>query len=137
MSKDLTLLIDQIRAITSVQDMELVSAIIQAMPGKMAPEVQQALVDKLKEVNQQSKQARVQAISILRQNGVDYPLTDWLTPKNYAKKFGIDNPETVLNWIRRGVIPAQNVKEIPELDLRLVKAVVYTPRPYAKWNSFI
>lgn len=127
-------LIAQIRAIASPEDMERVSALIRSMPGKMAPQVQSALLEKMAEVNAQSKAALEETItetsSVLRLHGVEYPLTDWLTPANYARKFELKNPMVVTNWIARGIIPAENVKEIPELGIRLVKAIEYSPRKY-------
>ena len=123
-------LIARIRAIASAEDMAEVSALIRAMPGNMEPAVQDALLEKLAEFTAKSKADREETISILKVHGVEYPLTDWLTPKNYMTQFGIKNIETVLNWMARGIIPAENIKEIPELGLRLVKAVEYTPRTY-------
>lgn len=123
-------LIEQIQAVTTAEEMSAVTQTIKAMPGKMAPEVQAALMDKLAQFNAQSKAAQDDIISVLQVNGVSYPLTDWLTPANYARQFNIENVATVTNWIKRGIIPAENIKEIPELGLRLVKAVQYSPRAY-------
>ncbi|GAB2571638.1 hypothetical protein [Spirosoma areae] len=123
-------LIARIQAIANSEDMACVSALIREQPGKMAPAVQDALLDKLSELTDKSEAARQDAISVLKVHGVEYPLTDWLTPANYARSFHIANVATVTNWINRGIIPADNVKEIPELGLRLVKAVEYSPRPY-------
>lgn len=125
-------MIAQIKAIDSVEDMERVAALIRSQPGQMAPEVQQALLDKLAESTAQSKAARQDVITTLQIHGVSYPLSDWLTPKNYAKKFDLKSGEVVLNWINRGIIPEDHIKEIPELGLRLVKAVEYTPRTYER-----
>ena len=62
--------------------------------------------------------------AFLEQNGTRFPLTDWLTPAEYAKRFGLKSTNVVSNWIRRGVIPAENILHVPELnDIRLVKAV--------------
>ncbi len=125
-------IIEQIKAINSPEEMERVAALIRARPGQMAPEVQAALLDKLEESTAKSKAAREEVINTLQVHGVSYPLTDWLTPKNYAIKFGLKNAETVQNWIKRGIIPEDHIKEIPELGLRLVKAVEYSPRPYER-----
>ncbi|WP_338876970.1 hypothetical protein WBJ53_15035 [Spirosoma sp. SC4-14] len=126
-----TELILLIKDISSPEDMQRVRDTIMQMPGQMAPEVQQALLDKVAQVTAQSKAKREDAIAVLKVHGVEYPLTDWLTPKNYATKFGIKNTETVINWINRGVIDSENVKEIPELGLRLVRAIEYSPRKYS------
>ena len=123
-------LIDRIKAVANADHMDAVDGLIRAQPGKMAPDVQDALLAKLAELTDKSEAARQEAISVLRMNGVEYPLTDWLTPANYARSFNIPNVATVINWIARGIIPAENVKDIPELGLRLVKAVEYSPRTY-------
>ena len=118
-------LLDQIKAIATAEDMNQVRAEIEAHFVRLTPEVQQALLDKLEEITAQSKQAREGAIATLKMHGVDYPLTDWLTPDNYAKKFELPNAEMVFRWINRGMIQAENIKEIPELDLLLVRAIEY------------
>jgi hypothetical protein len=66
------------------------------------------------------------AETFLQQNGTTFPLTDWLTPAEYAKRFGLKSTNVVSNWIRRGVIPAENILHVPELnDIKLIKAVSY------------
>ncbi|RYC69738.1 hypothetical protein [Spirosoma sordidisoli] len=125
-------IINQIRAIATAEDMHRVDQLIRSQPGPMAPEVQQALLEKLKESTAQSKAAREDMITTLKSQGVEYPLTDWLTPKKYADRFGLKNSEVVLNWINRGIIPPDHIKEIPELGVRLVKAVEYSPRTYER-----
>ena len=132
--RNLTIL-EQIRGISTPDDMEQVAAMLRSTDDPLSKEVQQALLDKMSEVTAQSKVAREDTVATLKIHGVNYPLTDWLTPKNYAKRFGISNTETVINWINRGVIGEDDVKEIPELGLRLVRAVEYSPRKYATVKS--
>lgn len=53
-------------------------------------------------------------------------LAKWVTIKKYCEMFDIKNTETVTNWIGRGIIPAENVRTIEELNnIRLIKAVPY------------
>ncbi len=67
-----------------------------------------------------------EATAFLQQNGTKFPLTDWLTPAEYAKRFGLKSTNVVSNWIRRGVIPSENILHVPELnDIRLIKAIPY------------
>ncbi|MBO0931233.1 hypothetical protein [Fibrella aquatilis] len=67
-----------------------------------------------------------EATAFLQQNGTKFPLTDWLTPAEYAKRFGLKSTNVVSNWIKRGVIPTENILHVPELnDIRLIKAVPY------------
>lgn len=62
----------------------------------------------------------------LMYKGEPYPTDQWLTITEYCKRFDIKDTHTVTNWIRRGVIPAENVVTIPEYNnIRLVKAIPY------------
>ena len=62
----------------------------------------------------------------LFKDGKQYSLSDWLTPKEYAKRFDLRSTQVITNWIHRGVIPKENVVTIQELNnLTLVKAVPY------------
>ena len=79
-----------------------------------------------KELMAQAETTIDEATAFLQQNGTRFPLTDWLTPAEYAKRFGLRSTNVVSNWIRRGVIPAENILHVPELnDIRLIKAVPY------------
>lgn len=58
--------------------------------------------------------------------GRPYPTDEWLTVKEYCKRFEISNTQTVTNWIKRGIIPAENVVTVEEYNnIRLVKAIPY------------
>ncbi|GAB4001496.1 hypothetical protein GCM10028807_57780 [Spirosoma daeguense] len=51
--------------------------------------------------------------------------TAWLTIKRYAEKYSL-TINTVTNWIARGIIPAEAVRVVPELnDIRLVRDRAY------------
>ncbi len=66
------------------------------------------------------------AMSLLDEMGVEYSLNEWLTVKKYCERFGLANTMVVTNWINRGIIPAQNIKIVDELNgLKLIKAVAY------------
>ena len=63
---------------------------------------------------------------LIEKNGEKYPLDEWITPAEYARQFNLKTTMVVSNWIRRGIIPPENILHIPELnDLRLIKAVPY------------
>ena len=69
----------------------------------------------------------VKAVKFMEINGIRYDLGEWVTIAEYAKRFGMKSTNVVTNWIRRGVIPTENVISVPELnDIRLIKAVPYT-----------
>lgn len=69
-------------------------------------------------------------LAFLQAKGVKLPgnlldMSDWLTIKRYAEKYNLST-QVVTNWIARGVIPADCVKDVPELnDLRLIKDQPY------------
>ena len=70
------------------------------------------------------------SLAYLQSRGIKLPnslldMSDWLTIKRYAEKYSVTT-QVVTNWISRGVIPADCVKDVSELnDLRLVKDQPY------------
>lgn len=78
----------------------------------------------------QAESAFAASLAYLQARGVQLPgslldMSNWLTIKRYAEKYGMTT-QVVTNWIARGVIPADCVKDVPELnDLRLVKDQPY------------
>ena len=65
------------------------------------------------------------AVQLARESGVQVDLTQWLTIKRYAQRYGLTT-QVVTNWIARGTIPAECTMSLPELnDLRLVKNQPY------------
>ena len=78
------------------------------------------------ELLQDARNLRAEVENHLKLNGIAYQLDDWLTIKKYCERFGIEDTQIVTNWIRRGVIPSENVREIKELNgIRLIKAIAY------------
>lgn len=69
-------------------------------------------------------------------NGTEYCLNEqngWVTLSRYVDLYKIKNLTTVLNWINRGIIPKENIIEIPCLNnMKIIKAVQYEPRKYNK-----
>lgn len=73
--------------------------------------------------------AIAEARSYLISQGEVVDLSEWVTIKEYCKRFGIKNIETVLNWINRGIVPKENVVVVEEFNnTRLIKAVEYHVR---------
>jgi hypothetical protein len=61
-----------------------------------------------------------------------YELNDWVTVAEYCKRFDIPNTQTVSNWIKRGIIPAENTVVIEEYNhIRLIKAIPYQDKQVA------
>lgn len=79
----------------------------------------QALIE---DTDQMIKEAQAYLIS----QGQVVDLTDWVTIKEYCRRFNIKNTETVTNWIGRGIVPAENIRIIEEFNnTRLIKAIPY------------
>ena len=78
------------------------------------------------EFMQELRQNREEIEDFLKINGIEYKLDEWLTIARYAERFNISSTSIISNWIRRGVIPPENIREVEELNgLRLIKAVPY------------
>jgi hypothetical protein len=53
-------------------------------------------------------------------------LNEWITMKEYTKRFHLSSTNVVSNWIKRGLVPASNIRVLPMLNnLKLIKAVKY------------
>ena len=62
----------------------------------------------------------------VKYKGITYAFPEWTTIVNYCKLHGIKNPQTVSNWVNRGIVSERNVVVIKELnDLKLIKNVIY------------
>jgi len=72
-----------------------------------------------------SKIAQENAIALLTAEGEKIELADWITIKEYARRFELESTNVVSNWIKRGIVPANNIRDFPELNIRLIKAVAY------------
>ena len=53
-------------------------------------------------------------------------LNEWITMKEYTKRFQLKSTNVVSNWIKRGLVPPANIRTLPMLNnLKLIKAVKY------------
>ncbi len=74
----------------------------------------------------QNANTQKEALKLLSSQGQEIDLGEWVTIKEYAKRFGIKSTNVVSNWISRGVIPPENIIDIAELNnIRLIRAVPY------------
>ena len=75
----------------------------------------------LAEIQRESEES----LKIFVEHGFVLDTTKWLTIARYAQKYDVSQ-QVVVNWINRGVVPADCVQEIPELNnIRLVKDQPY------------
>lgn len=87
-------------------------------PQTISPEIEALLA--------QGDRIITEAETFLQQQGRTYSLAEWITPAEYARRFGLASTMIVTNRISRGVIPAENVLHVPEINnTRLVKAIPY------------
>lgn len=64
--------------------------------------------------------------SYLQANGVTYHLSEWVTLKEYAKRHNLETTNVVSNWISRGTVTPDDIRDFPELNnLRLIRDKEY------------
>ena len=74
----------------------------------------------------ESKDLLSQIDSILATPDYTINLNEWVTMKEYSKRFNLSTTNVVTNWIKRGIIPQENIRTVPMLNgLKLIKAVKY------------
>ncbi|GAB3255965.1 hypothetical protein GCM10027347_17480 [Larkinella harenae] len=66
-----------------------------------------------------------ETLKIITPLGFTLDTAEWLTIARYSKKYDIPQ-STITSWISRGVIPADAVQDLPELNnIRLIKDQPY------------
>ena len=99
-------------------------------------ELKRALLTKTQQIIANSVQTRREAEKLLMEleensviievNGQKYPLQEWVTIQQYCKKMGLNSTSIVTNWIKRGIIPDENILRIKQLNnLKLIKDLPY------------
>ena len=74
----------------------------------------------------ESKDLLSQIDSVLATPDYTINLNEWVTMKEYSKRFNLSTTNVVTNWIKRGIIPQENIRIVPMLNgLKLIKAVKY------------
>ncbi|WP_149244209.1 hypothetical protein [Dyadobacter sp. 32] len=87
---------------------------------------QEEIENQIQGIVARSRAAREEAADYLFNNGETLDLGKWVTLKEYKERFGLKSINVLTNWIRRGIIPPENVRIVKALNgLRLVKAVPY------------
>lgn len=66
------------------------------------------------------------ASSYLVSQGKQLNFSEWVTMKEYAKRHELDSISVLSNWINRGIIPAEDIQVIEELNgLKLIRDKIY------------
>ena len=74
----------------------------------------------------ESKDLLSQIDSVLATPDYTINLNEWVTMKEYSKRFNLSTTNIVTNWIKRGIIPQENIRTVPMLNgLKLIKAIKY------------
>ncbi len=81
---------------------------------------------KTDELLNQTKVLIESAKNFIHSEGRVIELSDWLTIKNYCKKYNIAEESLVTNWIRRGIIPENDIRVFSEFNnIRLIRDKKY------------
>lgn len=89
-------------------------------------ETRQAFREKMLNLMKEADQAIAESSEYLIRQGKVLDLTEWVTIKEYCRRFQIKNTETVSNWIRRGIIPADYMMVIEEFNnIKMIRAKSY------------
>ncbi|HWV29556.1 MAG TPA: hypothetical protein VN038_07880 [Dyadobacter sp.] len=91
--------------------------------------------DQLDELLEAARETLAKAQNYLSKDGKIYELHDWVTVAEYCRRFNIPNTQTVSNWLKRGIIRAEDTVIIEELNnTRLIKAIPYQEDKIAPSN---
>jgi hypothetical protein len=75
---------------------------------------------------QQTQKLIEQAKDFLVSEGKVVNLDKFLTIKKYCQKYDIQEESVVTNWIRRGIIPIEDIHVFQELNgLRMIRDKIY------------
>lgn len=75
---------------------------------------------------EQADAAIQQGRDYLIRQGKVVDLSKWVTIKKYCELYDIKNTETVTNWIRRGIVPADDTMVMEDFNnLRMIRAKEY------------
>jgi hypothetical protein len=81
---------------------------------------------KVKLMTKEINRAIAEADNLIATPEFTIDLNEWITMKEYTKRFHLSSTNVVSNWIKRGLVPPSNIRTLPMLNnLKLIKAVKY------------
>ena len=81
---------------------------------------------KIKMMSKQADKLIAESQSLISTPEFVIDLNEWITMKEYTKRFQLSSTNVVSNWIKRGLVPPSNIRVLPMLNnLKLIKAVKY------------
>ncbi len=94
---------------------------LQTMANKILKESKR-LIDETDDIIRQSQAHQLVTVEV---GGKRYSSNEWMTYTNYCKNFNLNSTAVVTNWIKRGIVPTENLIYIKEMNLKLIKAIPY------------
>ena len=102
---------NQLMKSSSPEIKEILHGIISAKVKLMTKEIQKAIEE---------------ADNLIATPEFTIDLNEWITMKEYTKRFQLSSTNVVSNWIKRGLVPPSNIRILPMLNnLKLIKAIKY------------
>jgi hypothetical protein len=81
---------------------------------------------KIKMMSKEADRLITESQSLISTPDFVIDLNEWITMKEYTKRFHLSSTNVVSNWIKRGLVPPSNIRTLPMLNnLKLIKAVKY------------
>lgn len=81
---------------------------------------------KIKMMSKQAEKLIAEADNLITTPEFTIDLNEWITMKEYTRRFQLSSTNVVSNWIKRGLVPPSNIRTLPMLNnLKLIKAVKY------------
>lgn len=129
MKEQLDAIFAQISTMTTAEDTNAIYRDLDAIRGKITGEeldnIRKAMNERIDVIMEADRKFIAETDNMLRLNGIEYDLGEWLTIANYAKKHKVST-NVVSNWIDRGIIPESCVIEMKVLNnIRMIKDRVY------------
>nr|WP_295934833.1 hypothetical protein [uncultured Dyadobacter sp.] len=91
-------------------------------------ETKEKVQTRLQDLMQKADIAIQEAAAYLLQKGITVDMTEWVRIEEYCRRFGIENTETVIQWIEQGIVPEEDTTVIEEYhNVRMLRA-----KPYLK-----
>ncbi|WP_143016789.1 hypothetical protein [Dyadobacter soli] len=81
---------------------------------------------RLQDLMQRADIAIKETSEYLLQQGITIDMTEWVTVNEYCRRFGIENTETVMQWIEQGIVPEEDTTVIKEYNhVQMLRARLY------------
>lgn len=87
-------------------------------------------MESVRKILEDVEKLQAEVYAFLKIGKEDLNLEEWITIKEYVKRHNLSGLNVVHNWIKRGVVPPENLRRISQLnDIQLIKDVVYKEDP--------